>query len=71
LRSDFSDRVLPVTTPIAEAWGRLNAVTPLPPIDGLLAATALVHGLTLVTRDVQPHERLGIAVVDPWVSSPA
>jgi predicted nucleic acid-binding protein len=65
--------VLPVTTPIAEAWGRLNpnAVTPLPPIDGLLAATTLVHGLTLVTRDVQPHERLGIPVVDPWVSSPA
>jgi toxin FitB len=66
LRRDFGDRVLPVTTSVAEAWGRLVAPAPLPVVDSLLAATALVHGLTLVTRDVGPAERIGVPVLDPW-----
>ena len=66
LKSDFEDRVLPVSAVVAEAWGRLDAPAPLPLIDGLLAATALAHGLTLVTRDTAVPERLGLPVLDPW-----
>lgn len=66
LKRDFGDRVLPVSAAVAEAWGRLDAPAPLPLIDGLVAATALSHGLTLVTRDTAVPERLGLAVLDPW-----
>ena len=68
LKLEFEDRILPVTTPIAEAWGRLNVPDPLPAIDGLLAATALVHGLTLVTRDSARLEQSGISLLNPWAS---
>ena len=50
--SRFGNRVLPVDTAVAEQWGRMNAVRPLPVIDALLAATAKANGLTLVTRNV-------------------
>jgi toxin FitB len=52
LESDYGDRLLPVTARIAQEWGRLMVPDPLPTIDGLLAATARVHGLTLVTRNI-------------------
>jgi predicted nucleic acid-binding protein len=52
LRAGLGDRVLPVDERIAEAWAMMGIPNPLPPIDGLLAATAQVHGLTLVTRNV-------------------
>ena len=66
LHRDFQDRVLPVSAEVAEAWGRLNAPSPLPVIDGLLGATALVHGLTFVTRDTSPLAETGVPVLDPW-----
>jgi predicted nucleic acid-binding protein len=66
LEEVFSDRVLAIDEPIAHAWGRLSAADTLPPIDGLLAATALVHGLTVVTRDTGPFERIGVPYLDPW-----
>lgn len=66
LSQDFLDRLLPVSAAVAEAWGRLNAPSPLPVIDSLLAATALVHGLTLVTRDTSKLEKTGVALLDPW-----
>lgn len=66
LRREFADRVLPVTEEIALEWGRLNAGDPLPVVDGLLAATALVHGFTLVTRNVGDFARTGVAVFDPF-----
>jgi predicted nucleic acid-binding protein len=66
LHRDFQDRLLPVSASVAEAWGRLNALSPLPVIDSLLAATALVHGLTLVTRDTSTLEKTGVALLDPW-----
>ena len=50
-RLDYAERVLPITAAIAEEWGRLNVPVPIPMVDGLLAATATVHSLTLVTRD--------------------
>ncbi len=62
----FSDRIVAVDTPIAFAWGRLNADRSLPAIDSLLAASALVRGLTLVTRNVKHVEATGVALLDPW-----
>lgn len=47
----YEGRILPVDRNIAEAWGRLGWPDPVPDVDGLLAATALVHDLTLVSRD--------------------
>jgi hypothetical protein len=64
--ANHSPRVLPVTAAVAEEWGRLNVPNPLPVIDSLLAATAKVHGLTLVTRNVADVEATGIPVVNPF-----
>ena len=58
---------LPITQAIAECWGRLNVPDPLPVIDGLLAATALVHDLTLVTRNVRDVERSGVRLLNPFL----
>lgn len=66
LEADFGDRILPVTIAVAEVWGRLNAPSPLPTVDGLLAATALVHGLTFVTREAKRLERTGARLLNPW-----
>jgi hypothetical protein len=66
LEGRFADRILTIDKAIAHAWGRLGATDPLPPVDGLLAATALVHGLTVVTRDTAPFERVGVPWLDPW-----
>lgn len=65
-RMDYADRLLPVTADIAETWGRLAGRRPVSVIDGLLAATALVHRLTLATRNVRDFEGLGVPLLDPW-----
>lgn len=67
VREHYGDRILPVTANIAETWGRLN-VPPSPPpiVDGLMAATALTHGLTLVTRNIADVARTGVALVNPF-----
>ena len=62
----YADRIVPVSLEVAEAWGRLNAVTPLPLVDGLIAATALVHDWTLVTRNVGDVERTGVRLLNPF-----
>jgi predicted nucleic acid-binding protein len=64
LRTDFADRVLPVTEAIAVEWGRLNARATLPVVDGLMAATARVHDLTVVTRNTVDFRRSGVPVLD-------
>ncbi len=64
----FSDRVIPIDASIATAWGNLDAGQPLPVIDSLLAATAKVRGLTLVTRNVEDIEETGVAYLNPWDS---
>ena len=66
LKRDYRERVLPVTDEVAEEWGRLNAARSLPVIDGLLAATASVHDLTLVTRNVVDFQGTGVRVLDPF-----
>jgi len=64
----FSGRILPVDARVADQWGILIAQEgrPLPAIDSLLAATALVHGLTLVTRNVRDFQYQKLVVIDPW-----
>ena len=67
----FSGRVLPVTESIADRWGRLNAArrlagTPLETVDGLIAATALEHDLTLITRNIKHFASLGLSILNPW-----
>lgn len=62
------DRIIPVTQGVAEEWGRLNATRPLPTVDSLLAATAKVHGLTLVTRNVTDIAGTGVAYLNPFDS---
>lgn len=71
LRLSFGSRVLPVTTEIAERWAHLRADTwrqrrTLPVADGLIAATALVHDLTLWTRNTKDFEGTGVRLFDPW-----
>jgi predicted nucleic acid-binding protein len=62
----FSSRILPVTLPVAAAWGRQQHVQPLSVIDGLIAATAKVNSLTVVTRNTKDFERAGVQVLDPF-----
>ncbi|WP_446811555.1 type II toxin-antitoxin system VapC family toxin [Methylomonas sp. 2BW1-5-20] len=66
VENDMAGRILPVTTPIADRWGQLNAPDPLPVIDSLLAATALEHDLTLVTRNVDDVQRSGVKLLNPF-----
>jgi len=71
LRARFEDRILAVDEEVADRWGLLTAAARnngivLPVIDGLLAATALEHNLTLVTRDTGQIPSMGVAVFNPW-----
>jgi hypothetical protein len=63
---DQEDRILGIDVAVVDLWGRLNVPDPLPVIDGLIAATAIVHGLTLVTRNVSDVERTGVELLNPW-----
>jgi predicted nucleic acid-binding protein len=60
------DRIVPVDRPIAEEWGRMNVPDPPPVVDGLLAATARILGLILVTRNTADVEVTGIELLDPF-----
>jgi predicted nucleic acid-binding protein len=62
----FGGRILGVDNAVAERWGRMNAIRPIPVIDGLLAATAAANGLTLVTRNDRDVAGLGVAVLNPF-----
>ena len=54
---------------VADRWGSLNMPDPIPTLDGLLAATALVHDLVLVTRNLRDVERTGARLCDPTAAS--
>ncbi len=68
LEERFDDRVFAVDRDVTEQWGRMRAIRPVATVDGLLAATALVHGLTLVTRNAPDVEGLGVSVLNPFVA---
>jgi len=73
VRDWFADRILPLTDAIADLWGRLEARRqrlglPLNTADGQIAATALEHNLTVVTRNVEDFEELGVRIHNPWES---
>jgi toxin FitB len=66
LRHDHTDRILPVTDRIALEWGRIAALRPRGDVDGLIAATAIVHDLILVTRNVGDFEDTRVSLINPW-----
>jgi predicted nucleic acid-binding protein len=62
---DFAGRILPVDTSVARKCAALNVPNPKPYRDGLIAATALVRGLTVVTRNTSDFLSTGVALLDP------
>ena len=67
----FGDRILSIDRAITDEWGTMSAVRPIPVIDGLLAATAKVHGLILVTRNDAHVIELGAQVLNPFKPGPS
>jgi predicted nucleic acid-binding protein len=66
LAAEFADRLLPVDEKVADQWGRLGVGQPVPVLDAYLAATALVHGLTVVSRDEAGFRPTGAKVINPF-----
>ncbi len=66
VEKSFVARILPVDQTVADEWGRMSAKRPVPTIDALLAATARVHRVTLVTRNVADVVDLGADVINPF-----
>ena len=66
VRPEFAERVLPIDDAIATRCAHLHIPDRRNEADALIAATALVHGLTVVTRNVQDFDGAGVIVVDPW-----
>ncbi len=63
---EHAERIVPIDEGVAERWGRLNVPDPLPVVEGLLAATALTHDLTLATRNIKDVKRTGVSYVNPF-----
>jgi predicted nucleic acid-binding protein len=66
LTAAYGDRIVPITREVAEVWGPLNVPDPRPAIDGLIAATALAYGFTLVTRNVDDVAATGVSLLNPF-----
>jgi len=64
----FSGRILAIDTAVAQRCAMLHVPNPRSDRDALIAATALVHGLTVATRNVADFERMGVGVLNPWES---
>lgn len=62
----YRDRIVPVTADVAQVWGRLSVPDPVPVVDGLMAATALVHDWTLVTRNTSDVSGTGARLLNPF-----
>lgn len=69
LTEAYAERILAVDLAVASLWGRLNVPDPLPLVDGLLASTAIVHDLTLVTRNTKDVLRTGVRLLNPFAKS--
>lgn len=66
----YAERALPVDRVVADVWAGIRAQqkNTIPSIDGLIAATALSHGLTVVTRNVRHFSALNVPVLNPWLA---
>lgn len=62
----FAGRILPVDETVARRSAVLHVPNPAPVRDSLIAATALVHGMTVVTRNVQDFDAMGVTLLNPW-----
>jgi predicted nucleic acid-binding protein len=69
ITTEFHDHLLPVDEKVADQWGRLGLQQPVPVLDAFLAATALVHGLTMVSRDEEGFRNTGVPVINPFSRS--
>lgn len=67
LPARLAGRIHPIDERVAQTWGRLSALRTLPVADSLIAATALVHGLTVITRNTRDFDGLGVPVLNPWI----
>ena len=65
----FAGRILPIDTAVAQRSARLHVPNPRPIRDALIAATALVHGMTVATRNVADFESTGVQTLNPWTVS--
>lgn len=68
MRARFSQRVFQIDEVIADKWSRLNVPNTLPAVDSLLAATALIHDLTLVTRNTRDIDKTGAKLLNPFLA---
>lgn len=66
LRRAYGNRILDVTEDVSLEWGRIAAIRTRDPFDGLIAATAIVHNLAVVTRNVTDFADTGVSVINPW-----
>ena len=66
LETTYADKILVIDARVADTWGRLQVPNPLPEVDGLLAATAIVHDLVLVTRNIKDMQATGARCLDPF-----
>lgn len=66
MRLLYAERILPVDATIAEAWGRISGERSRPVVDSLLVATAMVLGMTLVTRNLRDMRDTGVELFSPW-----
>lgn len=69
LQSEYEDRILPVDVTISLEWGKLSSMKERGDADGLIAATAIIHGMTLVTRNIRDFANFGIELVNPWAET--
>lgn len=66
----FKGRILPVDTAVALRSAQLHLPAPRPVRDGLIAATALVHGMAVVTCNIADFEPMGVSIINPWTTPP-
>ena len=67
VEQQFVNHILPISESVADEWGRMQARQPLAIVDSLIAATAQVHKLTVVTRNTKDFKAAGVPVVNPFL----